>query len=161
MADTNDLVLDCTIDAPRAAVWKALTTPELLTHWWAPRPYRTVACEMEVRPGGRFFTRMTGPDGFDMSGAGCILEIAEEERFVWTNTLGGGYRPNPAADAGCGEFPFTAVMTFEDAGEGRTRYRAVAMHANDADRETHEKMGFHEGWGAVARQLEEVAKSLT
>jgi uncharacterized protein YndB with AHSA1/START domain len=29
-----------------------------------------------------------------------------------------------------------------------------------ADKETHEKMGFHEGWGTVAGQLEEFAKSL-
>jgi uncharacterized protein YndB with AHSA1/START domain len=34
------------------------------------------------------------------------------------------------------------------------------MHANEADRETHEKMGFHEGWGTCAAQLSEVAAAL-
>ena len=34
------------------------------------------------------------------------------------------------------------------------------MHKNAADRETHEKMGFHDGWGTCAGQLEEVARSL-
>jgi len=28
------------------------------------------------------------------------------------------------------------------------------------DKEAHEKMGFHEGWGTVASQLEEFAKGL-
>jgi uncharacterized protein YndB with AHSA1/START domain len=54
----------------------------------------------------------------------------------------------------------TAVVTFADAGDGRTAYRAVALHANEADREKHEKMGFNEGWGTVAGQLEEFAQSL-
>jgi uncharacterized protein YndB with AHSA1/START domain len=51
-------------------------------------------------------------------------------------------------------------VTFADAGDGRTAYRAVALHANEADREKHEKMGFNEGWGTVAGQLEEFAQSL-
>ena len=52
------------------------------------------------------------------------------------------------------------MVTFADAGDGKTAYKAVAMHKDDADRETHEKMGFHEGWGTVASQLEEVAREL-
>jgi uncharacterized protein YndB with AHSA1/START domain len=52
------------------------------------------------------------------------------------------------------------VITFADAAGGKTAYKVVAMHGNPADREKHEKMGFQEGWGAVAGQLEEVAQSL-
>jgi uncharacterized protein YndB with AHSA1/START domain len=54
----------------------------------------------------------------------------------------------------------TAIVTFADAGSGKTHYKAVALHKNVADKETHEKMGFQEGWGTVAGQLEEFAKSL-
>lgn len=105
---------------------------------------------------------MTGPDGFDTGtgGAGCVLEAVVGERLAWTNTLGPGFRPNPAQPEDCGGFPFTAIMTLEDMGDGRSRYRAVAMHRNQADRNTHEKMGFHEGWGTCADQLGEVAGSL-
>jgi len=60
----------------------------------------------------------------------------------------------------CGGFAFTAVVTFEDTEDGRTRYRAVAMHKDGADSETHRQMGFHEGWGTCAGQLEDVARSL-
>jgi uncharacterized protein YndB with AHSA1/START domain len=159
MAEGNDLVLERILDAPRELVWKAWTDPEHLKRWWAPRPYQTPEVEMELRPGGIFYTRMTGPDGFDFSGAGCFLEVVEGERIVWTSALGPGYRPNDSR-ADCGGFPFTAIVTLEDAGDGRTLYRAVAMHKDQADRDTHEKMGFHDGWGTCADQLGEVAQSL-
>jgi len=160
MTDEADLVLERLLDAPRDLVWKAWTTPEHLKRWWAPRPYETPECEMDLRPGGAFYTRMTGPDGFEEAGTGCFLEIVEGEKIVWTSALGEGYRPNVLAADGCGAFAFTAIVTLEDAGEGRTRYRAVAMHANRADRDTHERMGFHDGWGTVAEQLGEVAAGL-
>ena len=51
-------------------------------------------------------------------------------------------------------------MTLADAGGGRTLYRALAMHRNPADAETHAKMGFHDGWGTCADQLGEVAAEL-
>ena len=54
----------------------------------------------------------------------------------------------------------TAIMTLADAGGGKTHYRAVALHKDMADRDTHEKMGFHDGWGTTAGQLEELAQSL-
>ena len=61
---------------------------------------------------------------------------------------------------GCESFPMTAVITFADAGNGKTHYRAVALHRNAADRETHAQMGFEEGWGTCAAQLEELAQGL-
>ena len=45
-------------------------------------------------------------------------------------------------------------------GDGKTAYRAVALHRNAADRDTHEAMGFQEGWGKCADQLEELARDL-
>jgi uncharacterized protein YndB with AHSA1/START domain len=46
----------------------------------------------------------------------------------------------------------TVILTFEDLG-GKTRYTARVRHWTAADRETHEKMGFHQGWGLCADQL--------
>ena len=159
MSET-DLALERTLDAPRHLVWAALTTPEHIKKWWAPRPYQTPDLELDLRPGGRFYNRMTGPDGFEAEGDGCILDVAEGERMVWTSALGPGWRPNDLGPEGCGGFPFTAIMTLEDAGDGKTLYRAVAMHRNPADAEAHAKMGFHDGWGTCADQLGEVAAEL-
>lgn len=155
----QDLVLERLLDAPRALVWEAWSNPEHMKSWWAPRPYQTPEIEIELKPGGMFYTRMTGPDGFDSPGTGCILDVAPGERVAWTNALLPGYRPAGAIED-CGGFPFTAIVTFEDAGDGRTLYRAVAMHRNAADRAMHAQMGFHEGWGTCADQLGAVAKAL-
>jgi uncharacterized protein YndB with AHSA1/START domain/DNA-binding transcriptional ArsR family regulator len=161
MGEATDLVLERVLDAPRELVWKAMTTPEHLKRWWAPRPYRTTECEIDLRPGGAFYTRMVGPDGFDSRGTSCILEVVGAEKIAWTNALLPGYRPAGESPADCGGFPFTAIMTLEDAGGGRTRYKAVALHRDEADRDAHEKMGFHDGWGTCAAQLAEVAAGLT
>ena len=156
-AEHHDLVLERTIEAPVDLLWKAWTDPDHLRKWWAPKPYETIECEIDLRPGGVFHTRMIGPDGFDEPGTGCFLEIVPNRKIVWTSVLGPEYRP--VAPENCGGLSFTAIVTF-DAQGGRTRYRAVAMHKDEADRDMHEKMGFHEGWGTVAGQLEQVAREL-
>jgi uncharacterized protein YndB with AHSA1/START domain len=162
VAEQLDLVLERTLDAPRAMVWQAHTQAEHLKHWFAPKPYQISEAEVDLSPGGIFRIRMVGPDGFDTGhgGAGCVLEVVEGERFAWTSALGPGYRPTETGD-GCESFPMTAIITLADAGDGKTLYRAVALHRNGADRETPEKMGFHDGWGTCAAQLEEFAKGLT
>lgn len=161
MPDGNDLLLERTLDAPVDLVWKAYTTPEHMKQWFAPKPYEISEIELDLKPGGIFRIRMVGPDGFDTGhgNPGCVLEVVEREKLVWTNALGPGYRPSEMGE-GCEAFPMTAIVTFANAGDGRTAYRAVALHKDAADRETHEKMGFHEGWGTVASQLESFAKSL-
>jgi uncharacterized protein YndB with AHSA1/START domain len=156
-----DLVLERTLDAPRDLVWQAWTNPEHLKRWFAPRPYQITEVEMELRPGGMFRIRMTGPDGFDTGhgNAGCMLEVVEGEKLVWTSALGPGYRPAEMGE-GCESFPMTAVVTMTDTGDGKTLYRAVALHRNEADRDTHAQMGFQEGWGTCADQLVELAREL-
>jgi uncharacterized protein YndB with AHSA1/START domain len=162
MADGNDLVLERTLDAPIELVWKAYTDPNHLKQWFAPKPYEISEIELDLKPGGIFRIRMVGPDGFDTGHGtpGCVLEVVDRKKLIWTSALGPGYRPNEAGE-GCDSFPMTAVITFADAGDGKTLYKAVALHKDAADKETHEKMGFHEGWGTTASQLEELAKSLS
>ena len=161
MADDLDLVLERTLDAPRDLVWKAYTAPEHLKQWFAPRPYGITEMELDLRPGGVFRLRMVGPDGFDTGhgNAGCVLEVVDGKKLVWTSALGPGYRPAEMGE-GCESFPMTVIVTFADAGDGKTAYKAVALHKDPADKETHAKMGFQEGWGTTANQLEETAKGL-
>ena len=161
MTNQTDLVLERTLDAPIDLVWMAYTDPEHLKQWFAPKPYQITECELDLTPGGIFRIRMVGPDGFDTGHGtpGCVLEVEDQRKLTWTSALGPGYRPNEMGE-GCESFPFTAIVTFEDAGNGKTAYRAVAIHKDIADKEAHEKMGFHDGWGTVASQLEEHARSL-
>jgi len=162
MTDKLDLVLERTIDAPVDLVWAAYTNPEHLKQWFAPKPYQITECDLDLKPGGIFRIRMQGPDGFDTGhgNAGCVLEVIEGKKLAWTSALGPQYRPAEMAAEGCESLAMTAVITFADAGGGKTAYKAVALHATEADRVKHEQMGFHDGWGTVAGQLEEFAQGL-
>jgi uncharacterized protein YndB with AHSA1/START domain len=53
----------------------------------------------------------------------------------------------------------TLILTFEDVAGG-TRYTVRALHWSVADREAHEKMGFHEGFGKCTDQLAALAKKI-
>jgi uncharacterized protein YndB with AHSA1/START domain len=150
-----DLVLERTVDVAPELVWKAWTTPELLKQWFAPKPWTTTACEIDLQPGGRFDTTMRSPEGDEYPSSGCILVVEEGSRLVFTSGLGPGFRPVIVE----GGFPFTAVISIEPDGSG-TKYTATAIHADASAKKSHEDMGFIEGWGTALDQLVEVAKSL-
>lgn len=141
----RELRLTRLIDAPREKLFRAWTEPELLKQWFAPLPYTTPAAELDVRPGGANFVVMRGPDGKEFPNRGVYLEVVPNERLVFTDAYTQAWEPS--------QKPFmTVILTFEDEG-GKTRYTARVCHWTQADRETHEKMGFHEGWGRCADQL--------
>ena len=154
LAPETDLELVREVDVPPALVWKAWTTPELLTQWFAPKPYETPHCEIDLRPGGIFSTTMRSPEGEEFSGDGCYLEVIPNERLVWTSALGPGYRPQ------AGPMPFTAIIELRPNGDGGTQYRAIAMHQNADDNRQHAEMGFVDGWGAALDQLVALVKTL-
>lgn len=150
-----DLVLERVIDVPRELVWEAWTKPEHLLKWFVPRPWSLAACEVDLRPGGAFRTVMRSPEGQEMAGESCYLEIVPQRRLVWTSAMVGGYRPS----ADPGPFVFTAAILLEDA-DGGTRYTAIAMHQDEEHRGQHEAMGFYAGWGAALDQLVELMKAM-
>ncbi len=156
-----DLVLERIIDVPRNLVWDAWTKPEHLKKWFTPAPWSTVDCELDLRPGGMFRFVMRSPEGQDFPNLGCFLEVVPKERLVWTSALGPGYRPmiRLAGAEPCHDLYFTAILTLETVGKG-TRYRAVAMHGDEATTKRHEEMGFHQGWGAALDQLVALVKTL-
>lgn len=142
----RDLTVTRIIRAPRAAVWRAWTTPKSLEQWWLPAPLRCQVVKLDLKPGGAFETWMSeGGGAFAPHVTACFLAIDEQSRIVFTDTLTGGWRP--------GQDPFmTAIITMKDHPQG-TDYSASAMHRSSAERKKHEEMGFHDGWGTVATQL--------
>jgi uncharacterized protein YndB with AHSA1/START domain len=132
-------------------VWAAWTEPAHVVKWFTPAPWTTTRCEIELYPGGRFFTVMKSPDGDEMPGTGCYLEVEPLRRLTWTSALVGGFRPAPPA-TGPGSFRFTATIELAAHGAG-TRYTATARHADAAARAEHDAMQFHAGWGKALDQL--------
>jgi len=148
----NDLVLTRLIDAPREKLFRAWTEPKLVAQWFAPKPWTISRVEMDVRPGGSSLIVMRSPEGEEFPNPGIFLEVVKNEKIVFTDAYTSAWVPSPK--------PFmTAIVTFEDE-VGKTRYTARARHWNAEDKATHEKMGFHEGWGQCADQLVALAAKL-
>lgn len=151
-----DLVLERVVDVSPQAIWKAWTTPTSMMKWFCPRPWKTIECEMDLRPGGIFRTVMESPEGERFPNMGCILEVIENKKLVWTDALLPGYRPVVRAESGAGML-FTGFIILEPHGMG-TKYIAIARHKDQQDCKTHFDMGFHQGWGVVLDQLLEEIK---
>jgi uncharacterized protein YndB with AHSA1/START domain len=152
MTDTNpdlDLVLERYVAVPVEKVWAAWTDPALLMQWFTPAPWKTIACEIDLRPGGKFHTVMQSPEGETFPGTGCYLQVDAPRRLVWTSALGPDYRPNVMRDH---DLAFTGILTFEPRGSG-TFYTARALHGSAETAKLHADMGFHTGWGAALDQL--------
>jgi uncharacterized protein YndB with AHSA1/START domain len=149
-----ELTIDRVLKAPRTAVWRCWTEPELMKEWFCPKPWRTIEARVDLRPGGEFFTLMRGPNGEEPSGEpGVFLEIVDGEKLVWTDALKPGWLPV----SGLG---FVATISLSDAPGGGTRYHVTARHWTAKSAKAHEEMGFYAGWNAAADQLEELAASL-
>jgi len=160
-----DLALERTIDAPRSLLWKVWTDPDHVKKWWAPAPWTTSRCEMDLRPGGKFRTVMRSPEGQEFPHVFCFIELIENEKMVMTNALQPGYRPAPGPvgkgeeTADCADIPFTSILTLKERA-GKTHYSIVVLHRDERDRRRHEEMGFHQGWSTCLDQLIEVASRL-
>ena len=155
MLTKPSLTLKKRLKAQPAQVFSAWTDPQKLIHWFGPNECvaGSVRAEMDVRSGGSSLVVMAGPDGNEFPNPGVFLDVVPGEKIVFTDAYTSAWEPS--------EKPFmTVVLTFEDEGNGKTRYIARVKHWSAADREQHEKMGFHEGWGQCTEQLEELAKTL-
>jgi uncharacterized protein YndB with AHSA1/START domain len=148
----RDLVLTRLIDAPRAALYRCWTEPQLLTQWFTPPPWTTAFAETDVRPGGSSRVVMRGPDGAEMTNRGVYLEVIPNEKLVFTDAYTEAWAPSAK--------PFmTVILTFADEA-GRTRYTATVRHWTEKDRDAHEAMGFRAGWGIATDQLATLARTL-
>jgi uncharacterized protein YndB with AHSA1/START domain len=152
-ARSKDLVIELVLDAPPGKLFRGWTEPALLKQWFAPKPWTTPIVETDPRAGGSSYFVMRDPEGNDYPNRGVYLEVVPNRKIVFTDAFTDAWTPSDKPF-------FVGTVTFEDAGNGKTKYIARASHWTEADRDTHEKMGFHDGWTQCARQLEALAKTL-
>lgn len=150
-----DLVLNITrvVSIPVETLYLCWTTPELLMRWFTPAPWRTTACEMDLRNGGKFFTFMEGPSGEKFPHEGVFLEVIPNQKLVFTDAFTTGWVPSAKAY-------MVAHIHFEALGN-QSRYMAKAYHWSKADCDEHRARGFESGWNKALDQLIEVAESLS
>jgi len=151
--DGLTLEIERLMQAPRRAVWRCWTEPELLKQWFCPKPWQVAEADLDPRPGGRMYTVMQGPDGERFENEGIWLQVDNGRELAFTDAFTEGFVPRENGF-------MTGYVRLSDTPEGGTCMVWGARHANEADRQRHLEMGFEEGWKAASAQLAELAVSV-
>jgi uncharacterized protein YndB with AHSA1/START domain len=114
-ASERELVLRRVFRAPPRLVFDAMTRPELLRRWWAPRALGVIMIEVEadVRVGGSYRYVFGHPGQPSMAFSGVYREVVPGARLVYTQIF------EPMRDAG--EGLITATFEACDAGTRLTQ----------------------------------------
>lgn len=91
----REIVVTRTFDAPARVVFEAWTQPELFKRWWVPKSsgMTLLACEMDVRTGGKYRLAFGNDPSKPMEFFGTYLDVVPNARIVWTNDEGGDGGP--------------------------------------------------------------------
>lgn len=144
----NELSISRYIAASPEKVWDVLTNRQ--EEWWCPKPWYITIIEQDRRPGGRSAMMMHGPDGEEVPQDGIYLAWDEGRRFISTDAVTADFMPSG---------PFM-IGIWEIAPEGTgTRYTASARHWTEEAMKQHAEMGFEQGWGACADQLQALCEA--
>lgn len=129
----TDILITREFAAPRDAVWRAWTEPELVRRWWAGQRGTVTSIEADLRVGGRWRNVMVAHGGFEVAFHGEYLEIVPGERLVSTETWEGmpdAYSVN------------TLTLAERD---GRTTLTIHVHHTEAAHRDAHLGSGMEDG----------------
>ena len=86
-ASDRELVIRRVFRARPEKVFDAMTKPELLKRWWAPKSsgVSLLSCEADVRVGGRYRFEFGHEGSKTMAFFGRYIEVTPHSRIVWTN----------------------------------------------------------------------------
>ena len=140
------------LEAPRTAVWRCWTEPELLKPLVRARALDHARGRARPPPRRRQPRRDAQPRGRGLPEPRRLPRGRARPAAGLHRRLHRGWRPS--------EKPFfVGEISLADEAGG-TRYVATARHWTAEARAEHEAMGFHDGWGKAADQLEAVAAGI-
>jgi uncharacterized protein YndB with AHSA1/START domain len=132
------LVVTRIFDAPRELMWKTLTVPEHLEHWWGPKGFTSQVHQLELRPGGTFLYSQRGAEGLEMWGKWVYREVVAPERLVMVSSFAdekGNVVRHPFEPNWPLETLFTSTFT-EDRGRTTVTVRMVPINATESEEQT-------------------------
>jgi uncharacterized protein YndB with AHSA1/START domain len=145
----DEILIVREFDAPRHLVYKAYTTPDLVSRWWPGERGEMESCEIDLRVGGKWRYVMVAKGDFQVAFHGEFSEIAENERLVTTEVYEG------APDS-----PALNIVTFEESG-GRTTLTIVmkveSREVRDMIIDSGMEGGLQEGMDLLERLARELA----
>jgi uncharacterized protein YndB with AHSA1/START domain len=136
-------------DAPRELVWEAMSKPEHVRRWWGilSDEYSVTACEIDLRPGGKWRFVGRGPRG-EYAFSGVYREVSPPERVVFTEIF------EPHFDAGS---VVTSVLSDEN---GKTRLTVTVLYPSKEVRDMVIGTGMEKGAAISYDRLEDVVQEL-
>lgn len=145
----REIMMTRVFDAPRALVFEALTTPELVKRWLLGPPGWTMpVCEIDLKVGGRYRYVWENAAGKKMGVEGSYRELAPPERIVHTEKFDDPWYP--------GEALATTVLT--ESG-GKTTLTLTVRHDSKETIDAVLKSGMQRGVAASYDRLEAVLGS--
>ena len=141
----RSLVVTRAFAAPRASVFRALTTPALVKRWLlGPDGWTMPVCEIDLKPGGKF-RYLWRKDGAEMGVSGTYREIAPPERIVHTEAFDDNWTNGESL-----------VTTMLDEMDGRTTMSMTIRYASQESRAIALAAGMLEGMTATYDRLDSV-----
>ena len=159
----HELVITRVFDAPRDLVFRALTEPERLRHWWGPKGFTWVSCTLDLRPGGMFHYCMRSPGGQDTWGKWVYREIVPPERIVFVSSFA-DERGNTVRAPFNAEWSLEILTTLtltEHEGKTSLTLRGGPINATEVERKTFDdgrqsvQQGFAGTWDKLDEYLRE------
>ena len=139
-AAAAELICTRVFDAPRELVFRCMTEPEHLAHFWGPAGTHTPVAGItaDPHPGGIFETMIVNDDdGSQYTMHAVYVEVVPPERLVWTEPATG----------------VTTTSTFTDLGGARTEVRIRQRNVPDAFRTPDAQAGFRTSLDRFAAYL--------
>jgi len=115
--DQPQIITTRLIAAPRDLIWKVITTPEHLQHFWGPDGFTNSDKQFDLENGRQALFTMHGPDGTDYPNRFIFLTIAPPHVLRFEHGNGG---EGPVAHKFTGEIELT-----EEKGKSRIELRLI------------------------------------
>ena len=87
--DKPQIITTRVLNAPRELVWKVLSSPDHLKHFWGPDGFTNTFKTFDFREGGKSRFTMHGPDGTDYPNRIIYRELDAPRYIRWDHDNGG------------------------------------------------------------------------
>jgi uncharacterized protein YndB with AHSA1/START domain len=131
-------------DAPRDRVYEAYNDSTLIPQWWGPAGSELTVDKLEVETGGSWRFAL-GEDGQEFTFRGVYHEVTAGEKLIFTWQFEGA------------PIVLLQTVTFEDAGDGKTKVTDQSVFQSVESRDSMLSMGMGEG---SVPQFERLSKLL-
>ena len=149
VAGSQMVIATRTINAPREIVFKTVSDPLMIPHWWGPRRLTTKVIKMVAMPGGSWRFLQSDNDGKEYGFHGVYHDVAIPERLVYTMEYEG--------------MPGHATLNIDqfDEKDGITIMTSKTVFQSVEDRDQMLQWGMEEGTTEITNRLNELLENTT